>query len=230
MRSDLDSFLNPNPTPRGFRCGESHSVLNERHRFRENLARHENGIGGSGGSPSPAVEDVRFREEGIEEAGVRDLHPLTRTGSGRAARSPAGPRPRTSEASSGPTVRSRAVGSVRPARRLLRRFPPTRGPSCEPGGLDHFPIVEPWRTCRHMMYTHSSFNPCGEVGESGTTTDRRANLLMRKDHAGCPSWPPRPLPPCGGTATSSCCGSGPSAQGPGGQLTGSPIPWLACTV
>src|SRR3989475_3421244 len=77
-RRDLQSLLRPYPGARGLCRGESHAVVNEGYRFRVDLARDEDGIGRGGGLAGLAVEHIGFREEGVEKAGVRDLHPLTR--------------------------------------------------------------------------------------------------------------------------------------------------------
>src|SRR2546427_12969293 len=94
------------------------------------------------------------------------MHRLTRTGSGRAARSPGGPCPQRSEGTAGPSVRSRAVGYVALARRLPHRPAQTRGLSCERGVRGHSPSVGLWRTCIHIMYTHPALNLSAEVCES----------------------------------------------------------------
>src|SRR5207244_13107406 len=126
-RRDLQSFLGSHPGARRLRCSESHAVVDEGHRFRINLAWNEDGIGRRGGPASLVVERIGLREESVEEAGVCDLHRLTRRDNDRDAGWPACLRPRTSEGTSSPTDPARETGWGRLARRLPRTRRRTRG-------------------------------------------------------------------------------------------------------
>src|SRR6266508_92865 len=147
---DLDPFLGPHPGARVPCRDETSPILNQRDRLRKNLARNEERVGRCGRFAGPLVKHVGLREEGIKEAGIRDLHAVTHRGIGRVVGSPADLRPRRSEGSPS-QCRGQAVALLRSAPCLLPRFLPTRDRSCGLAAPGHCPSVVPWRACVYGM-------------------------------------------------------------------------------
>src|SRR2546422_2435191 len=158
------------------------------------------------------------------------MHRLTRTGSGRAARSPGGPCPQRSEGTAGPSVRSRAVGSVRLARRLPHRPPQTRGLSCERGVRGHSPSVGLWRTCIHIMYTHPALNLCAEVCESALDDRSTGESTYGNGPCGLPIMASTPAPSLWRHRDFLLLWLGQSVSRLGDQFTGLAIPVIAVYV